>query len=354
MNGRRGQEVTHGYNAPVRILLTRLSALGDIVHTWPLADAIGASGEHRLAWLVEAPFAPLVAGHPAVSRVITVATKRWRRRPLAPATWREMVAARHAIASFAPDLALDPQGLWKSALWAAWARVGRRIGLAASARRERISGVFYTEVVEPSETCRHVVDINLALLAPLGVVPPRKALPDGRFMVPGAPRPAWLPPRAVCLLPTTGGHGKAWPLANVASLAARLVAHGLPVVVLWGPGEEGAARTVADAAPGTVVAPPTTIQELAVALHHSGVVVGGDTGPVHLAAALGTPTVAIMVATDPQRNGVRGLRAVSLAGADSGARRGRARTRPVRSLAVEEVLATTLALATQPGPGALP
>ncbi len=328
----------------MRILLTRLSAMGDIVHTWPLAEAIAASGQHRLGWVVEEAFAPLVARHPGVARTFPVATKRWRRHPATGRTWREILAARRDIAAFAAEVALDPQGLAKSALWPAWAGVPRRVGLALRQRRERLSGLFYTEVVHPPDHLVHVIDLNLSLLEALGIACPFGTCPDGRFLVGQEPAPPWLPPGSACLLPATGGAGKAWPAGAYAELARTLQRWGLPVTVVWGPGEEPLARAVAGAAPGTVVAPPTSILELAVVLRHSRVVIGGDTGPAHLAASLGTPTVAIVVATDPRRNGVRGDRAVVLSGASGSAQRGRARTRPARPVSPEAVAEAALAL----------
>lgn len=328
----------------MRVLLTRLSALGDIVHTWPLAEAVAASG-HELAWLVEEPFAPLVRGHPAVASVMTVATRRWRRQLASPTTRRETAAVRDAIAAFDPHVALDPQGLLKSAVWALLARVRRRVGLAASARRELLSGLCYTEVIHPPMEAAHVVDVSLALANALGSEFTYGAIPDGRFLTAGAPPPPWLPATAACLVPATGGSGKAWPPESFAALARRLLAAGLPVVVVWGPGEKALAQRVATEAPGALVAPPTSIVELAAVLRHAAVTVGGDTGPVHLAASLGTPTVAVMVATDPVRNGVRGARVRVVAGAASGGWRGRARTRAVRIVGVEEVERAVLAVA---------
>jgi lipopolysaccharide heptosyltransferase I len=322
----------------VRILLTRLSALGDIVHTWPLVEALATGSGNELAWLVEEPLAPLVASHPGVSRTITLATRRWRRYPAARGTRDEISATFSAISSFAPDVALDPQGLWKSAVWAARAGVPRRIGLPASARRERLCGIFYTEVTQLPDEISHVIDFNLSLLEPLGIVSPYGAIPDGKFLVAAAARPPWLPAQSVSFLPTTGGSGKAWRPEAFVQLAGRLGRAGRAVTVLWGPGEENVARSIASAAePPALVAPPTSLFELAVALRHSAVVVGGDTGPVHMAAALGTPTVAIMVATDALRNGVRGRRVAVLDGAVGRARHGRARTRQGESVPLADV-----------------
>lgn len=334
----------------MRILLTRLSALGDIVHTWPLAEAAAAAG-HQLAWVVEEPFAPLVATHPAVARTVVVATKRWRRRPASPNTRDEIRAALTAISSFAPEAALDPQGLWKSAAWAALAGVPRRVGLARAARRERLCGLLYTEVVEPPRGA-HVVDVNLSLLSALAATVPVGARPDGSFLVAGNASPGWLAPGTVSLLPATGGRGKAWSPHAYAHLAERLRRAGHRVVIIWGPREENLARSIAAAAGrGVDVAPPTSLAELATALSHSTVVVGGDTGPVHLAAALGTATVAVMVATDPRRNAPRGRRVTVLNGAVGTARRGRARTARGADVSVDEVERAVLAELSPPPAG---
>jgi len=297
----------------VRLVLTRLSALGDVVHAWPLATALAAAG-HEVAWVVEEPLRELVDGHPAVSRVVTTATRRWRRRPLAAASRAGFAASLRAIRGFAADAALDPQGLVKSAAWAALARIPRRVGLARGVRRERLAGLFYTDVVRPAPGRAHVVDQNLSLLAALGVASPPAAAPDGSFLLAG-PVPERLAASAPALIvPGAGRPGKAWPAARWSALAARL-ADRLPVVVAWGPGEELLARAIAaDAGRRTVVAPRTSIREFAALAAGAAVVVGGDTGPVHLAASLGVPTVAVFVATDPRRNGPRGRRARAVPG----------------------------------------
>ncbi len=327
----------------MRILLTRLSALGDIVHTWPLAAALTSGGEPvELAWLVEEPFLPLVAGHPAVARLIPVATRRWRRRAFAGTTRREILAARAAVRGFAPDVALDPQGLLKSGVWGLISGAGVRVGLARSHRREWMAGACYTRTVAPPPEARHVVDVNLSLLTALGRPAPFGAAPDGRFLV-GSATPA--PTGAVVLLPATGGPGKAWPAASFAALGRRAAGAGLPVIVGWGPGERALAEEVVGAAgPGAALAPPTSIPELAMLLAGCAAVVAGDTGPAHLAASLGVPTVAVFVATDPARNAPRGPRVRVLAGAASAERPGSARAAAEGEVAVDPVFDALVAL----------
>jgi lipopolysaccharide heptosyltransferase I len=332
----------------VRILLTRLSALGDVVHTWPLAEAL-TGGEHpaELAWVIEEPFLPLVAQHPAVALAIPVATRRWRRRPFSPTTRRELLEARRLVRSFAADVALDPQGLVKSAAWGLLSGARERVGLARGFRREALAGACYTRTVVPPAKARHVIDINLSLARAVGGDPAPGAAPDGSFLLSAAGRRR--DPAPVVLLPATGGAGKAWSATSFAALAREIAGRGLPVTVAWGPGERALAEgVVAGAGGGATLAEPTTLAELAALLAGSAAVVGGDTGPVHLAAALGVPTTAVFVATDPERNGPRGRRVRVVTAARSGARAGRARSGTLREVAVAEVLDALLQLLEEP------
>jgi heptosyltransferase-1 len=118
----------------MRVTLIRLSALGDIVHTWPLACAL-ATTEPRLhlSWVVEEPLRILVEGHPAVDSTFTTHTGRWRRRPLAATTRSEIASFKSRLRELQPDLAIDPQGTSKSAMVVRWTGAERR------ARRTRVS-----------------------------------------------------------------------------------------------------------------------------------------------------------------------------------------------------------------------
>ncbi len=322
----------------MRVVLTRLSALGDIVHTWPLVEALTSGAEPlELAWVVEEPFLPLAALHPGVARAVPVATRRWRRRPLATATRRELGVARRALREFSPEVALDPQGLCKSAAWGWLSGAAERVGLDQRLRRELLAGVCYTQTVAPPAEATHVVDINLALGAAVGRPPPLGASPDGTFLLRRLPEAPAVAAGTVALLPGTGGRGKTWPARSFAALAARAIGRGLPVMVLWGPGERFLAESIVAACPGATLAPPTSLLELAALLARCTAVIGGDTGPVHLAAALAVPTVAVFVATDPERNGARGRRVRIVSSARPGAQRGRARSGVLGEATVEEV-----------------
>jgi len=293
----------------VHVLLTRLSSLGDIVHTLPLAAALRAAG-HTVAWVVEPEYLPLLAGWSGIDRVVTAPTRRWRTGPFAASTLAGIRATRDELRAFGPDAALDPQGLVKSAVWGWLSGSQRRIGFARGWRREAPAGLFYSETVRPPPEARHVIDLNLSFLSALAIEPPWGERPDARNLL-ARQRPAepGAPEAHVVLLPGTGRRHKTWPAARFVDLARRCAGEGVPVVVAWGPGERDVADTVArSAGPGVETAPPTTLVELAGVLAGSAAVVGGDTGPLHLAAALGVPAVGIYLSTDPARNGPRGSR----------------------------------------------
>ena len=308
---------------PPRVLVVRLSALGDVVTTLPAFDLLrrslpGAS----FAWAVEAPFRPLVEGLPAF--VIPLRTKEWRRKPFAGATRRALFETRDAIRDFRADLAIDFQGTLKSAVVTRTSGAPLRIGLGERDLREPLARRFYTARAEPAPPVRHVVLRGLALAAAalraIGVEPAASsgdpldpfrhvpADPDGRVaaFVAADPRPLAL------LQPAAGWANKEWGSARFGALARTLGARGFRVAVLHGPGEEPIALEVVTASAGAAeLAPKTSIRELAALLSAARLAIGGDTGPIHLAAGLGTPTLGLLGPTVPAIHGPRGPRAES-------------------------------------------
>ncbi len=302
------------YNRPMRLLLVRLSALGDIIHTWPLAAALKElDPAPELTWVVEEPFLPLVEGHPAVDRVITTATRRWRHRLTDRSTGRELARLASTLRTPRQDVCLDPQGTMKAAAVCRLSRADRRVGLARPWRRETLAGLAYTEVVRPAPSSPHVVATNLELLRAVGGRPPETPRPpDGRWLMGRASNP--LDPQLAAsayavLLPGTGHPSKIVPAGTLAETALGLAKRGLSPVIAWGPGERERAEEIAHrTGDRAIVAPPTDLFQLAALVSEARLVIGGDTGPVHLAASLGTATVAIFMATNPLRNGPLGLR----------------------------------------------
>jgi lipopolysaccharide heptosyltransferase I len=275
------------------ILVLRLSALGDVIHTIPAVRAIQAAlpGSH-LAWVVERPYRDLVRVVTGVETV-PVSMKKWGRAFVS--SRGEMFAARAAMRGY--DMAIDFQGLIKSAslAWVSRARV--RVGFERESMREPAAGVFLNRRVAVDRTL-HVVEQNLMLAR--AVAPAIKGLPDVDFTPFAADASGKLRELSdrVVLVPGAGRPDKQWPPERFRELARRL---GDRVIAVWGPNE----RELAEAT-GAEVAPATDLPELAWLLQRASLVVAGDTGPLHLAAALGTRVVALFGPTDPRRNGPYG------------------------------------------------
>jgi heptosyltransferase I len=307
--------------AAERIALVKLSSLGDVVHALPVAATLRAARPQAwLAWIVERREAALLHDHPALDEVIVVDTRRWRqaRHPTAlVAAARDIRAARRRLRAQRFDVVLDLQGLIKSGVLAAATGAPRRIGFERTLRREPLSAIFSNQHVVPPATA-HVVEQYLALLRPLGITTPRLEFRLPTVAAAETRADEWLATvglkprqRLVVLNPGAGRADKRWAVARFVELASRLgqesAAH---VIVAWGPGEEGAARAIVAGAgataPRALLAPPTDLHELIALLRRASVMVAADTGPLHLAAALGTPCVGLYGPTAAARNGPYG------------------------------------------------
>jgi lipopolysaccharide heptosyltransferase I len=286
-----------------RILIVRLSSFGDVIHALPLAANAKRAGAD-VAWLVEPAYRGLLEADPAVDRVFVADTKRWRRNPLSAAA--DVARLRRELREFAPDRTLDVQGLWKSALLARSAGAPV-VGFAAADRKEATSALLCDEPVRPLPG-GHVVDRNLALAEAAGV-PIRERSPDATFLLrrPSAEADAFLagqPAPFALYHPGAGRPDKTWGEERFAALAKLLSADaGLSPVVSWGPGDEERKRRMAELLPGVRVLPLLPTEGLARVAARASLFVAGDTGPLHLADALGVPTLALFGPTDPARNG---------------------------------------------------
>ncbi len=292
---------------PQRLLIVRTSALGDVVHALPVLTALRRHlPQARIGWVVEAAMAPLLAGHPDIDELFVVRLRDWRRRPFAAATLRELRAFRSAVRRFAPDIALDLMGNHKAGAIAALSGAGRRIGLARRARREPSSAVWVNEAVLPRGV--HAVDRGLALLDALGL-PPEPADFGGDRLLPAALAPPALAGEPFALLhPGAAWANKRYPPERWGEAARRLrEATGLPTRIAVAPGEEALAAAVEAAAAGAAAAVPAPDLPALVALTRAArLFLGADTGPTHLAHALGTPVVMVMGPTHPERHGPYG------------------------------------------------
>ena len=291
--------------APRSILILRTSALGDVVHCLPVASALRAAyPAARLGWVVEEPFLALVASHPAVDEAIPVALRRWRRRPLAAATLGELAAFRRRLRDFDAEVALDLMGNHKAGALALLSGARRRIGPARRDRREPSSAAWINRRFPLSG--EHAVDRALSLVAALGA-PTAAADFAGAALLPGGGAGAPPAPGYVLLQPGAGWGNKRYPAVWWGRIARELADHGARVLVLAGPGEEGlAAEVEAASSGGAATVAPGGLAELAAWLRGARLVIGGDTGPLHLAHALGAPVLALHGPTDPARHGPYG------------------------------------------------
>jgi heptosyltransferase I len=321
--------VTPGRDGAPRIALVKLSSLGDVVHALPAARALRAWWpQAELTWVVEQRERVVLRDNPDVDHLVAVDTRRWRRELRHPAgavsvaaTVRGLVR-RLAAGRF--DVTVDLQGLWKSGVITAMTRAPRRVGLAASHCRERASAWFTNQHVTPPRKAVHVVDQYLAVVEALGV--DLAAVGPPAFPIPGDPGAEalvarWLEEEGVkagtplvILNPGSGGDHKRWAVEPFRRLGEELAMRlGARVAVAWGPGEEPLARAVAHGMrPGPLVPPPTTIDEMIALFRRGTLVVGGDTGPVHVAAVLGVPTLGLYGPTRASRNGPYGPRVAAI------------------------------------------
>lgn len=281
--------------------MVRLSAIGDVVHTLPTAAALQAHG-WQVSWLVEPAARVLVEGNPAVAHGFVAPPARLGRLSQARDTLARLRGTPH-------DVAFDMQGLWKSAAWARLSGAARSVGYAAAGRREPASAWLLHTRQSFEMRSSHVIDKNLGLLRSVGI----DAVGTRRFPLPDlsaaqARVDAQLGTRnesaLVLLNPGGGWVNKLWPATHYGALARALHAAGHDVLVTWGPGEQALAEKVCSAsAGGARLAFPTTLLELGALARRARLLVAADTGPLHLACALGVPVVALFGPTDPARNG---------------------------------------------------
>ena len=284
----------------MKALVVRLSSIGDVVHTLPALAALHRQG-WEAGWVVEPPARVLLAENPLVTQVLAAPPARAFSWLTALATLRQARAARF-------DAALDFQGLWKSAAWARLSGARQVVGWERNARREPGSALLLTRTVARTRG-GHVIDKNLALLRGLGM----EAVGSREFPLPFAAESvarvdAGLRGQGesalVLLNPGGGWASKRWPPDRFSALAQALRRQALHCLVTYGPGEEALAEQVVAASAGAAQRSfPTTLLDYVELCRRARLVIAADTGPLHLACAVGTPVVALFGPTDPARNG---------------------------------------------------
>ena len=320
-----------------RLLVVRLGAMGDILHALPAVTALRqAHPGWIIDWVVEPSWCALLTANcdaakaesfgtivgpswegnpalspaqPVVNRIHLAPTKAWRHDPLSAKTRMEISALRRGLRQCGYDAVLDFQGAARSAAVAAMTGCRRRIG--ESRPREWAARWLYTERVITHGV--HVIEQDMELAAVVAgdnLAPVQPSLPvdceADAWCDPILPRRAGV--QAVLLNPGAGWGAKRWPVERYAAVATELSKRGMRVLLNAGPGEELIAESIRDQSGGAALPVHCSVAQLIALTRRVALVIAGDTGPLHLACALGRPVVGIYGPTDPARNGPFGTR----------------------------------------------
>ncbi|MFY9682088.1 MAG: glycosyltransferase family 9 protein [Candidatus Sulfotelmatobacter sp.] len=320
---------------PGRLLIVRLSAMGDVIHTLPAVHALRQAFPRAfIGWLIEERWAELLCApgsprrgarsplRPLVDEVHTVNLKAWGKSPFSIATLQRAATVWNDVRDAGYDVAVDLQGAMRSA---ALARLsGARVVYGAAEPRESPASLWYTRKVVTHG--RHVIQQNLSVV---------EGLVGWEMKGAGEGTPSDFPCDPVAearieeelaqhhvrdfaiLNPGAGWGAKRWPAERYGEVARRLADQGVRSILNYGPGEEELARKADAASGGIAEAMSCSVSELIALTRRARIFIGGDTGPLHLAAALRVPAVAIFGPTDPARNGPYGTRSVVLRSAES-------------------------------------
>ncbi|MDE3103903.1 MAG: glycosyl transferase [Acidobacteriota bacterium] len=295
--------------------------MGDVLHAMPAVFALRAARpDWRISWAIEPRWSPLLAAAeadglrgpsmPLVDRWHGVATGEWKRRPFSLWTAQNIAALRHELRAGSYDICVDMQGLIRSSI------IGRMVGASLYAGpadpREREARWLYGKQVRRSAA--HVIEQGCELLGgavDLPLAPARVELPvdhaaaqwcDGYLRSQGLDR-------FVVMAPTAGWGAKQWPVERFGAVATELGRAGFRTLVNASSDRDEMARRLVEASNGFAIAVPCSISELIEVLRRAAAMIAGDTGPLHMAAALGRPVVGIYGPTDPARTGPYGTEA---------------------------------------------
>lgn len=308
------------------VLIVRMGAMGDVLHAMPAVAALRERHpDWSIGWVIEPRWEPLLraagasargAGMPLVDRTFLAAAREWKKQPFGRATIADISALRYAMRAERFDLCVDMQGLIRTAVIGRMAGARRFVGRARP--REGPARWLYQERVRV--LAPHVIEQGCELLgAAVGesLSPARVTLPVDEAAEASLTHKLPMDRPIVLLAPTAGWGAKEWPAERYGAVAAALGHAGFRVVVNASSADEPAAKAVVAASDGFAVALPGTMAELVALVRRAEMVIAGDTGPLHLAAALGKPVVALFGPTDPTRTGPYGTRSRVLRHAES-------------------------------------
>lgn len=305
-----------------RLLVVRLGAMGDILHALPAVTALRqAHPGWVIDWVVEPAWCALLTANcdvsnpglgpaqPVVNRLYKASTKAWRHHPFSPSTRREIRTLRQELRACHYDAVLDFQGAVRSAAVARMAACRRRIG--ESHPREWAARWLFTDRIATRGV--HVIEQDLELAAAVAgddLAPIQPLLPvdsEAETWCDQLLSDSAHPPIAL-LNPGAGWGAKRWPVERYAAVARTLADRGMRILLNAGPGEEALASSIQEQSGGAAQPVPSSVARLIALTRRAALVIAGDTGPLHLACALGRPVVGIYGPTDPARNGPFGTR----------------------------------------------
>lgn len=300
-----------------RILIVRLSSMGDILHSLPAAVMLRQAFPHAiLGWVIEERWAELLCAlstprsgarspqRPLVDMIHPVNLKKWRSSIFSNQTWERMAAGLSDLRSLHYEVAVDLQGAARSAILAHWS--GASLVSGAVQPRENIASLWYSRkvITQRPHVVQQYAELAEAVIgSPLPV--PDAVLPSDPIAeqaVQNRLRESGIRDFAV-LNPGAGWGAKQWPAERYGHVAQALSRHGIQSVINFGPREESLAALAEAASGGTARPMSFSLGELISLMRRARLFIGGDTGPMHLAAALHIPVVALFGPTDPVRNG---------------------------------------------------
>ena len=309
-----------------RLLVVRLGSMGDVIHTLPAVTALrGNFPDAMIGWVIEERWAELLCTlstprsgarspqRPLVDKIHTVNTKTWRSSPFSNQTWEQIAAGLSELRAGRYETAVDFQGALRSALIARWSGAPVIYGVAQP--RENVASLFYTRQVLARGT--HIVEQNLSLSEAVARRPleiPHVEFPYDEIAERECQRR--LTDRDighfVLLNPGAGWGAKQWPAERYGYVAKQLAEDGFKTLINCGPGEKNLVQAVEANSGGAAEEISCSLTQLIAITRRASLFIGGDTGPMHLAAALGIPVVGIFGPTDPARNGPFGTRSIVL------------------------------------------
>ena len=308
-----------------RLLVVRLSAMGDVIHTLPAVQLLrDRFPQAMIGWLIEERWAELLCApgtpqrgarspqRPLVDWVHTVNLRQWGKSLSSFSTLEQIARVWNDVRAAKYEIAVDLQGAIRSAILARWS--GARVIYGAAQPRETPAALMYTRNVTAGG--EHIIEQNVSVVERLAgtATPPQVQFPYDEVAeqrVGSAISEMGVREFAI-VNPGAGWGAKRWPTERYGEVARGFVSKGIATVINYGPGEEALALAAESSSGGAAIALSTSISELIALTRRARLFIGGDTGPLHLAAALKVPVVGIFGPTDPRRNGPYGTRSVVL------------------------------------------